>query len=107
MKIRRQIGLWKKKREDTQKIYQVLLRSVPGDPSRPEYFLPDELELDYETFLDVYETWVLWRATERRFLPTELRKQPDRLMEHLLYLDHIFENMAGQVMEQYKERSDG
>jgi len=53
--------------------------------------------------MDVYPTWILWRATERKFLPTDLRKQPEGLMEKIVYLDGLFENMVGQVMEQYKE----
>lgn len=60
-----------------------------------------------EEFDDAYHTWVLWRATERRFLPTDLRRQPEPLMSNIIYLDSIFEKMVDQVMEQYKESNNG
>jgi len=80
---------------------------VPRDPNNPDYYLPDELEISFEDFEEVYDTWVKWRATGQRFLPTELRRQPEPLMSNILYLDSIFEKMVGQVMEQHKERIDG
>jgi hypothetical protein len=77
---------------------------VPRDPNNPDFFLPDELEISFEDFEETYDVWVKWRATDRRFLPTELRRQPEPLMSNILYLDSIFEKMVGQVMERYKEQ---
>jgi hypothetical protein len=57
-------------------------------------------------FEDAYPTWVQWRATEKKFLPTELRKQPGTLMDDILYIDSIFDNMVGQRMEQYKKQQE-
>lgn len=77
---------------------------MPRDPNNPDFFLPDELEISFEDFEETYDVWVKWRATDRRFLPTELRRQPEPLMSNILYLDSIFEKMVGQVMERYKEQ---
>lgn len=83
------------------------MKSVPRNPNDPDFYLPDELEISYDEFEDCYGTWVKWRATGQRFLPTDLRRQPEPLMSNILYLDSIFEKMVNQVMEQYKEQSNG
>jgi len=80
------------------------LKSVPADPNNQDFSLPDVLEISLDEFEDTYDTWVMWRATERRFLPTALRRQPEPLMSNILYLDSIFEKMVNQVMERYKEQ---
>ena len=82
------------------------MRSLPGDPRHPDFSIPDELSIDLDEFHDAYHVWVLWRATGRRFLPTELRKQPEPLISTIIYLDSIFDRMADQVMEQYRESGD-
>jgi len=80
------------------------LRSVPKNPDRQDFYLPDELDISLDDFKEAYDVWVKWRATDRRFLPTDLRRQPEPLMSNILYLDSIFEKMVGQVMERYKEQ---
>jgi len=62
--------------------------------------LPDTMELTVEEFKDIYPTWLQWRATDRRFLPTELRGQPQFLLDGLLYIDGIFEKIVSQIIDQ-------
>lgn len=57
-----------------------------------------------EEFERVYPVWVLWRATDRRFLPTDLLKQPQALMDAILELDGHFERMVNQVEERRKHK---
>lgn len=57
-----------------------------------------------EEFESVYPVWLLWRATDRRFLPTELLKQPQKLMDGILSLDDIFERIVNQIEEQRNKK---
>lgn len=81
------------------------MKSLPSNPEHPNYFVPDIHEMSVERYNEVKPIWIRWRATERRFLPTELRKQPDTLMDDILYLDSVFDAMVGQRMEQYRQQN--
>jgi len=56
--------------------------------------------MSIKEFEDVYPTWLQWRATEKKFLPTELRRQPQRLLDGVLYIDSLFEKITAQITEQ-------
>ena len=73
------------------------MRSFPS--SKSDSFVPPVLDITEEDFHEVYPDWVRWRATARRFLPTELRKQPETLMDKLLYIDSVYEAMLNQFMQ--------
>jgi len=68
--------------------------------------VPEFHAITLERFREIKNTWLQWRALERRFLPTELRKQPDTLLADILYVDSVFDAMVGQRMEQYKTQRE-
>lgn len=78
------------------------MKSVPK--SEVDNSLPLVMDIGIEEFRDIYPTWLQWRATERRFLPTELRGQPQSLLDGLLYIDAIFEKLVAQMVEQEAEK---
>jgi hypothetical protein len=82
------------------------MRSLPGDPAHPNYFVPMLHPISLERFYEIKDTWVLWRSLDRNFLPTEIRKQPDTLLNDILYIDSVFEAMVGQRMEQYRKQQE-
>jgi hypothetical protein len=82
------------------------MRSLPGDPAHPNYFVPMLHPISLERFHEIKDTWVLWRSLDRNFLPTEIRKQPDTLLNDILYIDSVFEAMVGQRMEQYRAQQE-
>lgn len=55
-----------------------------------------------EVFERVYPVWLQWVATDRKFLPTDLRRQPQVIMDGILQLDSIFEKMVAQQRERAK-----
>ena len=57
-----------------------------------------------EEFEHVYPVWLQWRATEKRFLPTELRRQPQQTMDGILYLDSLFEKMVEQQNQRREKK---
>ena len=77
------------------------MRAAP--PRKPDTSLPSVLNITLAEFEAVYPTWIQWVATGRKFLPTELRKQPQYLLDTLLYLDAIMEKIVNQMMEQMRE----
>lgn len=38
-----------------------------------------------------YDIWVLWRATDRRFLPSQLMQEDESLLSDMLLLDSAYE----------------
>lgn len=40
-----------------------------------------------------YDIWTLWRATDRRFLPSQLMNEPEGLLMDMLTLDGIYEKI--------------
>jgi hypothetical protein len=52
--------------------------------------LPDVDIPDLETTLDV---WRLWRATDRRFLPSQLRAEPALLLRNVLMIDAMYRRL--------------
>lgn len=42
-----------------------------------------------------YDLWVLWRACDRRFLPSEIMQEPIKLLDDMLQLDGIYQNVKG------------
>jgi hypothetical protein len=37
-----------------------------------------------------YDVWVLWMATGRRFLPSQLMQEPSVMLDDILQLDGLF-----------------
>lgn len=66
---------------------------------KPDNAIPAELNITYDRMMEVYPMWLLWRATDRRFLPTELRKQPQDLLNDIIYIDLLMEKIVGQQLE--------
>jgi len=82
------------------------MRSLPDDPAHPNYFVPMLHPISLERFREIKDIWLQWRALDRKFLPTELRKQPDTLLNDVLYIDSVFDAMVGQRMEQYRNQQE-
>ena len=51
-------------------------------------------EIDY-----YWDTWVLWVATGRKFLPSQLRDEPHQPLSVLLEIDDIYERIVEQLRE--------
>jgi len=64
------------------------------------------LEISLERFEKAYPTWIIYRAFDRKIPPTEIRKQPDTLLEDILYIDSVFDPMVGQRLEEYRKRHE-
>jgi hypothetical protein len=82
------------------------MKSLPSDPAHPNYFVPEFHPITLERFHEIKNTWLQWRTLDRKFLPTELRKQPDTLLNDILYIDGVFDAMVGQRMEQYRKQQE-
>jgi hypothetical protein len=41
----------------------------------------------------VYDVWVLWMATGRRFLPSQLLAEPTALLDDVLQLDGLYNSL--------------
>lgn len=50
--------------------------------------LPPVVALNYPESFDV---WVLWRALDRRFLPSQIIAEPVAMLEDMLTLDGLYE----------------
>jgi len=42
---------------------------------------------------EAYEIWVLWRALDRRFLPSQIMAEPQSWLDDMLTLDGIYETL--------------
>lgn len=70
---------------------------------KPDTSLPEVLDISLKEFTAIYPTWIQWQATGKRFLPTDLRKQPQALLDGILYLDALMEKIVGQMMERMEK----
>jgi len=50
--------------------------------------LPPVIALNHE---NAYDIWVLWRATDRRFLPSQLLEEPEAMLADMITLDGAYE----------------
>jgi len=75
-------------------------------PAKPDTTIPPELEISSERFREILPIWSLWVATDRRFLPTDLMKQPKRLLDDLLYLDVIADKIMKQIIEREEKNQN-
>jgi hypothetical protein len=82
-----------------------LIKSAPSP--KLDNTLPVEIELTWKEFQEAYPVWLQWIATEKRFLPTDLRKQPQPLFDNMLYIDMLMEKIIGQQVERMKEQGNG
>lgn len=80
------------------------MKSAPS--KNPDYSLPEIIDLTYDEFIEAYPTWLQWRQTDRKFLPTELRKQPQPLFDNILYIDSLMEKIIGQFYERMKKENE-
>jgi hypothetical protein len=74
----------KKNRRDTDRIY-ARLRELAVSEGTP---LPPVITLNHP---QAYDVWVLWRATDRRFLPSQLLQENDALLMDMITLDGAYE----------------
>jgi hypothetical protein len=42
---------------------------------------------------EAYEIWTLWRALDRRFLPSQIMAEPQSWLDDMLTLDGIYETL--------------
>lgn len=91
-------------KEESFLIKQVLMKSAPKD--NPDYSLPEILDITIDEFIDVYPDWQLWQATEKKFLLTELRKQPRDKMEKIIYLDSLLEKLSGEFYDRKRKEAE-
>jgi len=56
--------------------------------------LPPRVVLNHP---EAFEIWELYRAFDRRFLPSQLLQEPDSWLSDMLTLDHLFESMKPEV----------
>lgn len=68
-----------------------------------ENTVPTILDITWDEFVEAYETWVVWVATGRKYLPTELRKQPQPLFGNMLYIDMLFERIVAQQRDRLQD----
>lgn len=62
--------------------------------------LPDTLELTSEELDAFWEVWTLWRATDRRFLPSQLLAEPRRPLLVMIELDGAYALIERQLAKQ-------
>ena len=82
----------KKNKEKSAQLYEKLSDLVQSGGAE----LPPIINLYND---EAYDIWVLWQATGKRFLPSQLLNEPESLMADILQLDSVFETM--------KEKYDG
>jgi len=62
--------------------------------------LPDEVDLSEKEIVSNWQLWLMWRALDKKFLPSELLKQDFRQLTILLTLDNLLEIMIEQDNDQ-------
>jgi len=50
--------------------------------------LPPVIELNHPL---AYDVWVLWRATDRKFLPSQIMEENEALLNDMITLDSVYE----------------
>lgn len=69
--------------------------------------LPQFVNATDEEIKSHWDLWTYWRATEGRFLPSQLMREPVRPLQIILELDYIYRVIEKQVMdEKSKEQKD-
>lgn len=62
--------------------------------------LPDTIDLTEEEAKKYVDLWLWWRATDKRFLPSQLVDEPNRPMANILQIDNYFERIVRQLKAQ-------
>jgi hypothetical protein len=68
--------------------------------------LPETLNLtksDLETYWNI---WTLWRATDRKFLPSQLMVEPERPLRVMLELDSAYTMIERQEAKRKSKQKD-
>lgn len=91
-------------KDESLLIKRVLYRNAPT--KTPDYTIPELLEIDLETFIEVYPDWLRWVALDRRYPPTVIRKQPRILLDAFIYLDMLLGKMEGEFYEQLRKEAE-
>ena len=68
--------------------------------------LPDTLAVSKKDIEYFWGKWVIWRATDRRFLPSHLSKEEERELATLLELDGLFGKVTRQMAKEKQESAD-
>lgn len=77
---------------------RVIHKSTPV--KHPDTTLPEILDISLEEFVDYYPDWVMWRALDKRYTPTQIRQQPRRLLQVFIYFEMMLEKMSEEIREQ-------
>lgn len=70
---------------------------LPGP--KADNSIPLDLSISLPRFEEIYPLWARWRALDKQFLPTEIQKQPEHLLDDIIYLDMLLEKMVRQQIE--------
>jgi len=66
--------------------------------------LPDVLNLTRDDLDFYWDIWTLWRATDRKFLPSQLMNEPERPLRVMLELDGAYSLIERQIIKQKSEQ---
>ena len=61
--------------------------------------LPEYANITEDDLEQYWELWTRWRATDRRFLPSQLMAEPDRPFAIILELDSIYAIIEKQFFD--------
>lgn len=89
-------------KDESAFIKSIIKRSAPKE--NPDNYIPEILEMDMETFLDVYPDWLRWRALDKRYPPTVIRQQPRALLDAFIYLDSLLEKYSSEFYMQLRKK---
>lgn len=69
--------------------------------------LPDTVDLTTSDLELYWKLWTLWRATDRRFLPSQLLNEPERPLHVMIELDGVYSLIERQVIKQSEDLKNG
>ncbi len=61
----------------------------------------DELGLSEQDIKEMYPIWIKWVATERRYPPSVLATEPDRMLSFCIIMDNLLARVS-KVLEDNK-----
>jgi hypothetical protein len=66
-----------------------------------------EITPNAKRLLDLFPLWVFWQATGRRFLPSQLVREPLEMLTNFLQLDGMLAAMRESLKREDGEEDDG
>ena len=70
------------------------------------YDLPEYADVTQDDLEQYWELWTRWRATDRKFLPSQLMAEPDRPLAVILELDSIYALIEKQVLDKKSKENN-